>query len=120
MKCEQRLIAGVSGDVILTRSYIWSTLNSPKASAVIRVSSLTTHRYTQDVGQLVRLRLTEAVPCVCHKHNRHRELSLRIHQLLEGPLGRGDRQPSPDEHAINVEQQAKAWLWLQERRADAG
>lgn len=75
-----------------------------------------THRHSQDVSELVRFCLPEAVPCVCDKNNWHHEPSLRVHQLLESLLRCRDRHPPADEHSINVEQQPEARLWLQEGR----
>lgn len=80
-----------------------------KASLTI---SLITHRHSQDVRQLVRLRLPEAIPCVCDKNNRHQKLSLRVDQLLKWLFCGGDWHPATDEHAIDVEQQPEAWLRL--------
>lgn len=83
-------------------------------------NSLTTHRHSQDVRELVCFCLPEAIPRVCDKNNWHHKLSLRVDQLLKR-LSRGrDWHPSPDEHAINVEQQPEARLRLQEGRTNTG
>lgn len=77
-------------------------------------NNLTTHGHSQDVRELVCFSLPEAIPCVRDKNNRHRKLSLRVDQLLKRLFRGGDRHPSSHEHAINVEQQPKARLRLQE------
>lgn len=68
------------------------------------MSIIITHWHSQDVRELVCFSVSLAVPCVCDKNNRHHKLSLRVHQLLEGPFRRRDWHPSSDEHPIDVEQ----------------
>ena len=63
--------------------------------------------------ELVCFRLPEAVPCICDKNNWHHKLSLRVNQLLEGLLRSRDWHPPAHQHAINIEQQPEARLWLQ-------
>lgn len=77
--------------------------------------SVDTHRHPQDVRKLVGLGLAEAVPCVSHKHHRHRELTPGVDQLLEGLPGGRDRHPTSHQHAVNVKQEPEARLrpWLQ-------
>lgn len=82
---------------------------SPGESASGSVDS---HRHPQDVRELVGLGLAEAVPCISHKHHRHCEPSAGVHQLFKGLPGRGDRQPSSHQHAVNVKQEAEARLRL--------
>lgn len=60
--------------------------------------------------------LSKAVPCICDKNYGHHELSLRVYQLLEGLFCGGDRLPSPQQHAVDVEEQPEAWLGLQKER----
>lgn len=73
-----------------------------------------THRYSQDVRELVCFSLSEAIPRICDKNKWHHKLSLRVHQLLKCLFCCRDWHPSPDKYAINVKQQPKAWLWLQQ------
>lgn len=70
--------------------------------------------------ELVCFSLSEAVPCICDKNNRHHKLSLRVDQLLERLFRSRDRHPSADEHAIDVEQQPEAWLRLREKKNKKG
>lgn len=64
--------------------------------------------------ELIGFCLSEAVSSIGDKNYRHHELSLRVHQLLEGLSGGGDRQPSPHQHAIDVKEQPETRLRLQE------
>lgn len=66
------------------------------------------------MGELIGFCLSKAVPRICDKNYRHHELSLRVHQLLEGLFSRGDRQPSPHQHAVDVEEEPEARLGLQD------
>ena len=71
-----------------------------------------TYGDTQDVGHLVGLFLSEAIPCIGDKNNRYNELSLRVDQLLECLFCSGNWHPAPDEHAIDVKEETEARLWL--------
>lgn len=71
-----------------------------------------THRYSQDVRELVCLRLAKAVPCICDENNRHHKLSLSVDQLPERLCRGGDRHPATHEHAIDVEEESETWLRL--------
>ena len=68
------------------------------------------------MGELVGFCLSKAVPRICDKNYRHHELALRVHQLLERLFGSRDRQASPHQHAVDVEEQPEAWLRLQKER----
>ncbi len=107
-------------DIRLIQKKIYTEQSRSLLSREISLSSLFTHRHSQDVGELVRFCLAKAVPCICDKNNWHQKLSLRVDQLLERLFCSRDWHPSPDKHAINVKQQPEAWLWLQERGTNTG
>lgn len=70
------------------------------------------YMHSQDMGQLVGLLLTKAVPSIGDKHNRDNKLAAGVYKFLEGPLRSRDGGLPPDEHPINVKQQAKVRLEL--------
>ena len=74
-----------------------------------------TYRDTQDVGHLVSLFLSEAIPCIGDKNNWYNKLTLRVDQLLECLFCCRDWHPASNQHAIDVKEKPKARLWLSMR-----
>ena len=75
------------------------------------VDIASTYRHAQNVRELVCFCLSEAVSCVCDKHDWYPKLTLIVDQLLKSLLCGGDGHLPPHEDPVDVEQQAKAGLW---------